>query len=176
MISLSGFGQCRRVFGRSFCSEGRLAARKVRPLKESSYGVIPLEKDAAGSWKVLLVQQVAGHWGFPKGRAERDERPHETARRELYEETGLEVAEYLSPKWLQMEYRFFKGERETRKTASFALALVKGHLSLQRKEVQDCRWVSLEQAEALLTYRESKELIKGCVAELRLKKTDTHEE
>ena len=52
--------------------------------------VIVLRRDA-----VLMVKRArppfAGLWSFPGGRAEADESAEETARRELREETGLEV-------------------------------------------------------------------------------------
>ena len=42
----------------------------------------------------LLIQQKAGHYGFPKGHVEKNETEVETAIREIKEETGLEVKIY----------------------------------------------------------------------------------
>lgn len=39
--------------------------------------------------KVLLVEQLGHSWSFPKGRIESGETPLETAKREIYEESGI---------------------------------------------------------------------------------------
>ena len=39
---------------------------------------------------VALVKNIrAGFWGFPKGRIEKNEKPADAARREVFEETGI---------------------------------------------------------------------------------------
>ena len=60
--------------------------------KEKACGCIIIENG-----KVLLIQQIEGHWGFPKGHMEDFETESETAIREVKEETGLIVtkATYL---------------------------------------------------------------------------------
>ena len=41
--------------------------------------------------QILLVHQNAGHWGMPKGHVENDETEIQTAKREVKEETNLDV-------------------------------------------------------------------------------------
>ena len=53
---------------------------------EKSCGAVIFDND-----KVLVIQQVAGHWGFPKGHVEQGETELETAKREIKEETNLDV-------------------------------------------------------------------------------------
>ena len=53
---------------------------------EKSCGAVIFEGD-----KVLVIQQVKGHWGFPKGHVEDGETEVETAIREIKEETNLDV-------------------------------------------------------------------------------------
>ena len=49
-------------------------------------------RGGGGDRRFFLVQHVNGeHWDHPKGHAEGDEGPRETARREIREEGGLEV-------------------------------------------------------------------------------------
>lgn len=43
------------------------------------------------SGKYLLVKGFTGKWSFPKGHREKDETPHDCAKREIYEETGLTI-------------------------------------------------------------------------------------
>ena len=53
---------------------------------EKSCGAVIFDGD-----KVLVIQQVKGHWGFPKGHVENGETEIETALREIKEETNLDV-------------------------------------------------------------------------------------
>lgn len=44
-----------------------------------------------GSLKYLIIQNMKGIYGFPKGHMETGETEHETALREIFEETGIKV-------------------------------------------------------------------------------------
>ena len=44
--------------------------------------------------KYVLVQEASGSYGFPKGHKENDETDIETAKREIFEETGI-VPEFI---------------------------------------------------------------------------------
>jgi len=55
--------------------------------------------------KVLLVQGfwAKASWGFPKGKVNEDEPPSQCAVREVMEETGFDISEYLEEdEWLEM--------------------------------------------------------------------------
>ncbi len=54
-----------------------------------SYGVIPVFKNESSFYILLVKNSKGGHWGLPKGTPEKDEKPIDTARRELFEETGI---------------------------------------------------------------------------------------
>ncbi len=59
--------------------------------KEKSCGAVIL-KNEGGKTRVLLVQMKnGGHFAFPKGHVEGNETEHETAIREIFEETSLSV-------------------------------------------------------------------------------------
>ena len=62
-----------------------------------TYGAIILNQDLT---KVLLVQGYWSRtsWGFPKGKVNEDEAPHLCAVREVYEETGYDIAQRINPK------------------------------------------------------------------------------
>lgn len=123
--------------------------------KERSYGIIPLRKAAIG-WEVLLVKHHAGHWAFPKGHPEKGEEPYETAIRELHEETGLSVLRFLPGGPLQEHYFFtFEGQRID-KTVEYFPAEVKGEARPQEEEIEELRWIALQDAEALITFPEGK--------------------
>jgi 8-oxo-dGTP pyrophosphatase MutT (NUDIX family) len=50
-----------------------------------------------GRREYLIIRNRKGHWDFPKGKQEPGETVLETAMRELYEETGLTVANPYGP-------------------------------------------------------------------------------
>lgn len=57
---------------------------------EKVCGLVPFcMKD--GIRHYLVIQNLSGHIGFPKGHTENDETEHETARREVCEESGLSL-------------------------------------------------------------------------------------
>ncbi len=125
--------------------------------KERSYGIIPLRKSGK-VWKTLLVLHGKGHWAFPKGHAERGESPLEAATRELEEETGLTIVRFLPGSPLEEHYFFTWEGEKVEKWVEYYLAEVSGALSLQKEEVSDARWLSLQEAEELVTFPESKRL------------------
>jgi 8-oxo-dGTP pyrophosphatase MutT (NUDIX family) len=122
---------------------------------EASYGVIPL-RNKEGIWQVLLIQHQAGHWGFPKGHAERKEQPKQAATRELLEETGLTIVCYLSEQPLIEAYQFFSRGKRIEKTVTYFLAKVEGELKLQCEEIKDAKWIPLSEAVNHLTFSVSK--------------------
>ena len=133
-------------------------------LKVESFGVIPLIKDEKGSYRVLLILHSKGvHWGFPKGKANPEETPLESATRELREETGLEIVQILSEEPITEHYQFrHKGERIL-KVVHYFPALVKGELNLQEEEVRDAKWLTLDQAEQQLSFKEARHILKSCL-------------
>lgn len=126
---------------------------------EHSFGIIPIRRNNAGIWEVLIIQHRHSlHWSFPKGHAEENEDPLQTACRELSEETGLTFVRLLTPAPLIEHYHFvFRGSLIF-KTVSYFLALVAGSVSLQAKEVVACKWVPLIDASAHLSYPQAKRI------------------
>lgn len=69
-----------------------------REYKQSvpTYGAIILSE---GNTHVLLVQSywAKSSWGFPKGKVNEAEDPAHCAVREVYEETGFDITDYIDP-------------------------------------------------------------------------------
>ena len=125
--------------------------------QEKCYGIIPLRLNAR-EWQVLLIRHQAGHWSFPKGHANPEESLQQTAERELFEETGLKVQNYLLSRPIQENYQFtFQGE-SIYKTVNYFLALVQGEVILQKEEIQESRWLTFSEAHDYMTFKEGKEL------------------
>src|SRR5690606_14434222 len=58
--------------------------------KENSCGVI-IYRDRLDTQYLVVKSKANGHWGFPKGHIEGTETEIDAARREVKEETGLDV-------------------------------------------------------------------------------------
>ena len=57
--------------------------------REKSCGAVVFTRDDSGAVRYVLVQQRSGKFCFPKGHVEAGETEHQTALREIWEETGL---------------------------------------------------------------------------------------
>ena len=57
---------------------------------EKSCGAVVFTR-VDGDIKYVIIQSLAGYYGFPKGHMEAGESEKQTALREVYEETGLTV-------------------------------------------------------------------------------------
>ena len=126
---------------------------------EKSFGVIPLRKEK-GQWMLLLINHKQGSfWAFPKGHGEPGETPEQTAKRELFEETGQKILQMLSEKTLSETYHFYRGSQLIEKTVIYFIAEVEGELRLQEGEVNEARWVKLNEAEQWITFKESRNLL-----------------
>lgn len=124
-------------------------------VQEASFGIIPLRK-VSGIWQVLLVQLHAGHWGFPKGHANPNESPIQTATREMQEETNLKIVKMLSDTSFQESYHFKAKGKLIDKTVTYFIAEVEGDVVLQSIEVAASKWVPLDEAEKHITFPEAK--------------------
>lgn len=132
--------------------------------KDESFGIIPFSQKT-GEWRVFLIQhRKGGYWGFPKGHKEPGEAPLDAAKRELFEETNLEVEKLLASAPFQETYQFMiEGER-IQKTVSYYLAEVTGDAKVQPGEIEDGRWFSLQEGIVQVTHREGKDLLEQVLA------------
>jgi len=124
---------------------------------ERSFGIIPLRL-VENKWETLLVKHQKGHWAFPKGHPEPNESPQDTASRELKEETGLQVTQFFPLDSLKEFYIFKREGTLVEKHVTYFLAEVEGEVTLQIEELEDFRWISLQEAAKLATFPETKNL------------------
>lgn len=127
-------------------------------VEEQSFGIIPLKQEN-GIWQLLLILHQGGrHWAFPKGHGNPGETAVESAKRELKEETGLDVEKFLQDDPLTERYQFYRKKEVVVKTVQYFPALVSGTLKLQAEEIRDAKWVPLKESTRHLTFREAKEM------------------
>lgn len=134
---------------------------------EKSCGAVVYRK-SHGNTEILLIKHVnSGHWSFPKGHVEGNETELETARREIMEETGVEVI--LDPTF--RETVSYSPKKDTQKIVVYFLAQAKNfELKPQEEEVADIRWVDINYAVNILTYDNDKVIVNR--AKLVIKERD----
>jgi bis(5'-nucleosidyl)-tetraphosphatase len=136
-------------------------------MKQQSFGIIPAKKNEDGIWEFLLIRHHAGHWGFPKGHAEPGEDSLQTATRELFEETGLEISRLLTASPMSETYFFTLHGKKVKKSVGYFLAEVQGEVVLQAEEVNDSKWVAATEAEGWITFEEAKHLCRQALLLLK---------
>ena len=130
---------------------------------DTSYGIIPLRK-REGVWEIFLVQLHQGHWGFPKGHADFvEESPQQAASRELLEETGLVIRNYISEIPLLETYTFIFQKEKIKKTVYYFLAEVYGEICLQSQEIANGQWVLASSAHEVLTFAEGRRVLSNAI-------------
>jgi 8-oxo-dGTP pyrophosphatase MutT (NUDIX family) len=109
-------------------------------------------------------------WALPKGNIDEGERPEETALREVEEETGVEGR--LVTKLGDVRYVYTWGGERIFKVVSFYLVRYsRGRLGSiapeMRVEVDEARWLPLEEAPKLLAYGGEREMAEKALAFIR---------
>ena len=136
----------------------------MKIVHEMSFGIVPVCKKGAGIYEFCLVQYAAGHWGIPKGHREGLETKEQTARRELFEETGIGSIDILPHITLSEKYSFVKNGSTHHKNVLYFVGMVdplntKG-LTRVAGEIIGKEWLSYKDALKRLTYAESKDILK----------------
>jgi 8-oxo-dGTP pyrophosphatase MutT (NUDIX family) len=130
----------------------RFWSRSRRPVRAA--GVL-LFRDG----RVLLIHRPnRGDWSFPKGKHEAGESDEQCALRELEEEVGLRVR--LGARVGETNYRLADGRPKT-------VAWFRGEADGEAQpldNVDEVRWVTPAEADALLSYDRDRELLATAVA------------
>jgi len=130
---------------------------------DESCGIIPITK-VDGEWRVFLIHQFSrignnSYWVFPKGHKEGNETQAETAKRELFEETGMTSSKLLTDPTFSLQYSFtFDGVRIDKKVTFFVGIVDATAFTLQAAEVKEAGWYTLREAGARLDYQDTKNM------------------
>ncbi len=118
---------------------------------------------AGRRWVAALRPQGRdrGTWALPKGLIDTSERAVETAVRETFEETGLQTR--VEQKLGDIRYVYtWDGERIFKVVSFFLLRRVGGRIGDlppgMEREVAEARWLPLEDAPHLLSYRGERQM------------------
>ena len=125
---------------------------------EKSCGAVVFKRSKDGI-KYLILHYEAGHWDFPKGNQEKNEKGEQTASREIKEETGIENIEFVDGFRETVKYFYKKGEETIYKEVVFFLAeSATEHVELSKEHI-GYAWMNYEHAEKKLTFNNAKDLL-----------------
>lgn len=129
------------------CFQEKFFKTKVDAVYHRSCGVLLYRENGQKIEYLLLRQAGSGTWSFPKGHMETNETDQETAIRELFEETGISDCNFTGFK-TEIEYHWGGVFHKT-------VVLFSGKTQQEPKlgkqgEIREHRWVSREEAKALL--------------------------
>ena len=116
-------------------------------IDEKSCGVV-LFREEKGERIYLLLHYPSGHWDLAKGHVEQDEKEHETATRELLEETGIADLEYIDGYREEIVYRYFRKVKMSNKQVVFFLG---------KTQLSDIRISHEHKGSIWLPYKEARE-------------------
>ena len=125
-------------------------------IQEKSCGAV-IYTESRGRRFYLIELMQKGHCSICKGHVEEDESEHQTAEREIFEETGLSV-EFVNGFREIIEYSPYEG---CMKTVVFFLAHTDSmDVTVQEEEVREIRWLSIEDAVETLSFESDREVLK----------------
>jgi 8-oxo-dGTP pyrophosphatase MutT (NUDIX family) len=130
--------------------------------EQVSAGGVVYRRRGGGTEVALISVGEPARWQLPKGLVGRAETPEAAALREVAEETGLACE--IEAELERVEYWYFSkgGARRVRfhKFVHFYLMrYVSGDVSGHDDEVNEARWVALEDAGAMLAFRGEKKAL-----------------
>lgn len=108
----------------------------------------------------LLLHYESGHWDFVKGHVEKGEDDETTVRRESKEEADLEKIDFVQGFKETEQYFYKKGKDLIKKTVVFYLAeTAQEEIKISHEHI-GFKWANFEEASELLTFKNSKEILK----------------
>jgi 8-oxo-dGTP pyrophosphatase MutT (NUDIX family) len=115
--------------------------------------IVPVKRDASRR-RVLAL---------PKGHLDAGETAEDAATREVTEETG--VSAELIDKLGDVEYTYERrGRRRAKRVAFYLFEYRSGSLEDHDHEIEDARWMPLEEAVSALTYEGEREIVRRALS------------
>ncbi len=115
----------------------------------------------------LIVRTSNGEYGFPKGHVENNETEHETAIRELKEETNIEV-QIIDGFRHQIEYEFPNRPDVIKISVYFLGKYIKEEIVCQESEVLEAEFLPMDKALELLSFEETRQILREADAYIGL--------
>ncbi len=124
---------------------------------EKSCGAVVFTR-VNGQVKYLLIANLKGIYGFPKGHVEPGETEEQTALREIREETGLQVT--LLPGFRTVDEHLIPEKKDTMKQIVYFLGTYDGQeIAYQKEELSGAYLVSCEEAMGMFQFESSRRIL-----------------
>jgi len=111
----------------------------------------------------VIVEEQAGSYSFPKGHMEANEAELETARREIWEETGLRP-EFLNGFYQQEEYHLAEKPGTWKQVVYFLAEFKDEPLIPQEGEIKKVHLLPYEQAYRLIPHENTRRILTAAYA------------
>lgn len=125
---------------------------------EKSCGAVVFTK-IDNSIKYLLIQNLTGIYGFPKGHVEEGESETETAIREVLEEVGIKI-KLIKGFRTEDEHLIPQKENTVKQIVYFLGEYYDQEFNYQKEELSNAELVDYETAIALFQFESSKRILK----------------
>jgi 8-oxo-dGTP pyrophosphatase MutT (NUDIX family)/phosphohistidine phosphatase SixA len=132
----------------------------TEPALVAAAGAVVLRRES-GRTQVLVVHRPKyDDWSFPKGKLDPEEAARTAAVREVLEETGVHIR--LGPPLADQAYLFGPGQDRT-KVVHYWVGRARGEHDVTsyvpNEEIDDVRWVDVDDAEGLLSYSRDRDTL-----------------
>lgn len=123
---------------------------------EKSCGAVMFtEKD--GKRKYILITNISGHIGFPKGHIEAGENEKQTALREIYEETGVKTKIIDG---FRESYNYLINGFIKKKAVYFLAKFDEKDIQMNIREISEYRLLTFEEAYETLNFKHDRDILK----------------
>jgi 8-oxo-dGTP diphosphatase len=163
-------------------SEAQSAAKpewaKMATLDQVSAGGVAFRRYQNNIEIAIISVGNPARWQLPKGIVDPGETPDVTALREVREETGIDATLVAPLEPVEYWYVGHRGKQRVRfhkLVHFFLMAYASGQVSDHDHEVNEARWVSLEQAQAMLAFKGERQAV-AQAASLLASGTDSKDE
>ncbi len=113
---------------------------------------------------LLIKSSATGWWVFPKGHIEEGETLIETARREVFEETGISDLNYLENFFEKISFINHKGNQKN--VHHFLFETKSENLKISSEHIE-FKWLNFEDAHAQVDHENQKRILKVAMGVIR---------
>jgi len=125
-------------------------------------GGIVRKLEGQNQYILLIRKKNSPFWTLPKGHQENDESDHETAIREVREETGYGCRIEKNVGEIQFQYQR-NGQNFLEKVRYFLMIPEDYESNFDTKEIEEIRWVELKETPTFLFYQNEKNLVQNII-------------